>query len=54
MTVQEAAEFLRCPRQRIYDLLSQGRLSRFKDGRRTLVSRAEVARWVGEDGVRRS
>jgi hypothetical protein len=28
------------------DLLSQGRLQRFKDGARTLVSRSEVAAYV--------
>src|SRR5215208_4761648 len=42
MSVAEAAEFLRCDRQRIYDLLSQGRLSRVKDGSRTLVLRQEL------------
>ncbi len=42
MTVIEAAEFLRCTRQRIDDLLSQRRLTRHKDGSRTLVSRVEV------------
>ena len=34
MNVREAAEFLRCSRQRVYDLLSDGRLERFKDGSR--------------------
>jgi excisionase family DNA binding protein len=42
MTIVEAAAYLRCPRQRIDDLLSQRRLARYKDGARTLVSRAEV------------
>ncbi len=42
MTIPEAAAFLRCSRQRVDDLLSQQRLSRFKDGSRTLVSRVEV------------
>jgi excisionase family DNA binding protein len=42
LSVPEAAEFLRCNRQRIYDLLSSRRLSRFKDGSRVLVSRAEL------------
>ena len=40
MTVVEAAEFLRCSRQRIDDLLSQRRLTRHKDGARTLIRRA--------------
>lgn len=42
MTVEEAAAYLRCNRQRIYDLLAQRKLSRYKDGGRTLVSREEV------------
>jgi excisionase family DNA binding protein len=46
MTIPEAADYLRCPRQRIDDLLSQRRLARFKDGARTLVSRAELATYV--------
>lgn len=46
MTVAEAAEYMRCNRQRIYDLLSQRRLTRVKDGRRTLVRRAEVESYL--------
>jgi excisionase family DNA binding protein len=42
MTILEAADFLRCARQRVDDLLSQGRLTRLKDGTRTLISRDEV------------
>ena len=44
LTVTEAAVFLRCKRQRIYDLLSARTLTRIKDGSRTLVSRAEIER----------
>ena len=46
LTVLEAAELLRCKRQRVDDLLSQRRLSRYKDGSRTLVSRAEVEEYL--------
>jgi excisionase family DNA binding protein len=42
LTIDEAAVYLRCRRQRIDDLLSQGRLSRIKDGARTLISRGEL------------
>lgn len=42
LSVQEAAAFLRCSRQRVYDLLSDGRLARHKDGSRVLVSRADL------------
>lgn len=36
-TVKEAADYLRCKRQRVDDLLSQGKLTRYKDGARTLI-----------------
>lgn len=42
MSIPEAADHLRCKRQRIDDLLSARRLTRYKEGRRTLVLRAEV------------
>jgi excisionase family DNA binding protein len=42
LSVAESAELLRADRQRIYDLLSSGRLTRHKDGSRVLVSRAEL------------
>lgn len=43
MTVPEAAIYLGAgSRQRVDDLLSQGRLTRVKDGRRTLIARAEL------------
>lgn len=52
MTVPEAADYLRCSRQRVYDLLSAGRLTRHKDGRRVLVFRAEAdALLAGSSGV---
>ncbi|MGH3426952.1 MAG: helix-turn-helix domain-containing protein [Mycobacteriales bacterium] len=46
MSVAEAAAFLRTKRQRIYDLLSAGTLTRYKDGGRTLVLREELAEYV--------
>jgi excisionase family DNA binding protein len=42
LSVDEAAELLRAKPQRVYDLLSDGRLTRFKDGARVLVRRTEV------------
>lgn len=53
MTIPEAAEFLRCSRQRIDDLLSSKRLTRFKDGSRTLVSRPEIEEHVRREPRRR-
>jgi len=46
MTVAEAADYLRCSRQRIYDLRSSGRLSRIADGSRALISRAELDEYL--------
>jgi excisionase family DNA binding protein len=42
LTVQETAEYLRCSRQRVYDLLSAGRLPRVKEGARTLIRRSDI------------
>jgi excisionase family DNA binding protein len=42
LTTAEAAEYLRAKPQRIHDLLSSGRLTRFKDGSRTLILRTEL------------
>lgn len=42
LTVEEAAKRLRCKRQRIYDLLAQRKLTRHKEGGRTLLRREEV------------
>lgn len=47
LTVVEAAERIRAKPQRIYDLLSDGRLTRHKDGSRVLVSRRELDAHVG-------
>jgi excisionase family DNA binding protein len=53
LTVAEAAEYLRASRQRVYDLLSAGRLSRRKDGARVLVSRSELDAYLaGQNGRR--
>ena len=41
LSVREASELLRASRQRIYDLLSDGRLTRHKDGTRVLIRRDE-------------
>lgn len=58
MTVPEAAELLRCKPQRVYDLLSDGRLERLKDGSRVLVRRADVVAHLlpsgSRNGIRRA
>jgi len=52
LTVDEAAELLRAKPQRVYDLLSDGRLERFKDGARVLVRRADVVAHLRPTGSR--
>jgi excisionase family DNA binding protein len=42
LSVPEAAAYLRCKCQRVDDLLSQGVLTRVKEGGRTLVARGEL------------
>jgi excisionase family DNA binding protein len=49
-TIPEAAEFLCSKRQRVDDLLSAGKLTRYKDGARTLVSRAELLAYLNKNG----
>ena len=51
LLVPEAADFLRAEKQRVYDLLSEGRLKRHKDGARVLIDRQELERYL--DGDRR-
>jgi excisionase family DNA binding protein len=51
LTPVEAAELLRCSRQRVYDLLSSGRLRRYKDGSRVLVARLEIVAYLSGQQV---
>jgi excisionase family DNA binding protein len=53
LTPAEAAERIRSKPQRIYDLCSEGVLTRHKDGSRLLVSRRELDALVGRGGSRR-
>ncbi len=53
LTTAEAAEHLRCPKSRIYALVSARRIPHAKDGSRTLFKRAELDRWVENGGGRR-
>ena len=50
LTIAEAATYLRCKRQRIDDLLCQRRLTRIKEGRRTLIQRDELERHLQRQG----
>ena len=49
MTTEQAAAYLACSRQRVHDLLSSGKLSRHKEGARTLVLRAELEALVSRE-----
>jgi excisionase family DNA binding protein len=42
LTVDEAADYLRCKPKRVYDLCSQRRIPFVKDGSRTLLRRADL------------
>jgi excisionase family DNA binding protein len=44
LTVGEAAEYLRCNPQRIYDLTSSRRIPKTKEGTRVLIARADLDR----------
>jgi len=46
MTIDEAADYLRCKPQRIYDLVYSGRLGRHKDSGRVLIRRSELELYV--------
>jgi excisionase family DNA binding protein len=53
LSVDEAAEYLRCSKQRVYELLSARRLSKLKDGSRVLLLRSELDEYVSQ-GVARA
>lgn len=46
LNVGEAAERLRCRRDRIYDLIAVGKLTPRRDGRRVLLHRDELDQYV--------
>lgn len=51
LTVIEAAEYLRCPKSRLYALVSARRIPFCKDGSRTLFNRDELDAWVRAGGA---
>jgi len=48
--VDQAAEYLACKPQRIYDLVSQDRLEHRKEGRRLLFRRAWIDEYLEREG----
>lgn len=53
LDVDAAAEFLACPKSRIYALVSAGRIPYEKDGSRLLFDRDELRAYVANGGARR-
>jgi excisionase family DNA binding protein len=52
MTPDEAAAYIGAERQRVYDLCSDGRLRRYRDGSRLLVRRDELDAYLAHGGRR--
>jgi excisionase family DNA binding protein len=51
MTVAEAASYMRCgSKQRMYDLVSQGRIEPCRDGTRLLFKRTTVDAYLSGEG----
>jgi excisionase family DNA binding protein len=53
LDVAGAAEFLACPKSRIYSLVSVGRIPHHRDGSRLLFDRGELREYVRRGGARR-
>jgi len=53
LDVAGAADFLACPRSRVYSLVSAGRIPHHRDGSRLLFDRAELRAYVEAGGARR-
>jgi len=51
LTATEAAEYLRCRPQRIYDLTSAGRVRVCKDGSRSLYRRVDLNAYLSGEAV---
>lgn len=53
LDVAAAAERLRCPKSRIYALVSAKRIPHHRDGSRLLFKREELDEWVKRGGAKR-
>jgi excisionase family DNA binding protein len=53
LSVGEAADYLRCPKSRLYSLVSAKRIPFVKDGSRTLFRRSALDCWLEAGGGRR-
>lgn len=54
LTVTQAAEYLHCKPQRIYDLTSQGRLTQIKDGSRSLIRKSDLDQYLESETTKRN
>ncbi len=52
LTVDETGDLMRCKRQRVYDLVHQGRLACLRDGSRLLFRRGHVLAYLEEPETR--
>lgn len=46
LTITEACETLKLGRTRLYDLISKGEITARKAGKKTLIEKSELERWV--------
>jgi excisionase family DNA binding protein len=53
LDVDGAADFLACPKSRIYALVNAKRLPHYRDGSRLLFDRGELRTYVNEGGAKR-
>lgn len=53
LDVAAAAEYLACPKSRVYALVSAGRIPHRRDGSRLLFRAAELDEWLDQGGGRR-
>lgn len=51
LTTEEAADYLRASRQRVFDLVHGGRLSPARDGRRLLLRRDDLDDYLAGGGA---
>jgi excisionase family DNA binding protein len=48
MNIAEAADYLACPKKRLYNLVGKGEIPHRKQNGRLLFSRSELDRWLDE------
>ena len=53
MNLDEAVDYLRCKRSRLYEFTRRGEIPHSRDGRRLLFRRSELDQWVRDGGAKR-